>query len=1670
MNKIYKRIISMIITFLMIVTMIPMSSISASAANKIDSHTITKVKAGQSIVVQTDKFNLLGLWNSKVYLYINYNDRPEFVPWKAASTMFGRKLVVTVREYPDSKSGKKQVKKDYFPSTGKITNLGKTKYVGWKGNPISLKKANQKYVITLQVTDKDGTLRQLSEMIDYDFAIVIKNGKIKDEIVYQTNSSVYNYTVGRLNYTKKNFSGNYYFDDGSYTYNGTKYKPIYKVGSYSIESNSLNVRTGPGTGYGVLSSIPKGTNVAVTQVKNGWGYVADLSGWISLNYCTYLGPTITKPAAPTVTLVSLADMPVGESAQVSWNDVYDAKYYSAYLYDSNGSIVKEYHDIYGTTAYFPMEKEGVYTVKVIAQNNVYSSDPGVLPQNITVHGKSKVTYLDDDGNVIGTQDVSYGKNSVAPIPPEKIGYTFKGWSDTLTNIRGAKTVKAEYNINEYTVQFTDYNGKVLKSEKVKYLENATPPEVVQAPENYKFCGWDSEKYKNVYNEDKSEPIKVSAVYEWINADIPIICKAASAKRQNDGYYVKFNLENYPNARTRGRAIVTLKTANGKMVWSTESAAFSLDKSEKKENMEVFIPCETAASKAEIVVVSSFSSGSPISLSSSVSVDNGLMWSDWSTDRISNPDYTEESRKEYHFRDKIFSTGTTTIKNGWIYTGTYNSYENGWSGWSDSVVDTAHYYDKNGVEYKWRDVKTQWTPVYASRTKYNYHHYYRGVSSGYSFYWAPYWQNSTPHLHSISLNYALGVTGESNAGGYRYGYAGCGQCNGGNYWYYDGTSTETYEAGQKQQYSYNDHYNIFDFYKWSDYSEWSTTQYTESNTRHVEERTVYRYKSQSAMKENESGIDRTYSGIVDGVNPTMKTEYIYYRYYNPSVKRYSPTPLSGYTRYEETIVESQLAQVGISIVDNKTPYYKIDGYEGFFYFKCKYEYFPEVKQVTLYVFKGKEPSDYNNVYVGQTTTDGFGKYSFSYKLSEEPTSETGDFTVAIGVEGRDSLQTVDIIKAPKETYTVNYYNREGEIISSQKVLEGESAVAPDCSDLEENGYTFVCWNATATNVTHNMDISPIYTQNTYTVIFIDWRNQVYETRFDYHYGDPIFRGENKDDGISTTVEDCDSGKAKGWDAVLDDQLTVTSNMVITAAYDTRTYSVKYYDYDGTLLDSQTVEYDGATESPELPESDDIIYFDWDIEKEDVMNVKEDIAVGPVYTFAETAPIAKASVSTGVYDSAQTVTLSCEDENAVIYYTLDGSDPQGNVDAIQYTEPITISSTATLSYYTTSFGKNDSNTESCYYVIGNDGYIVNTHNDIYDDETDTILVKSMKEYASLAEESYSEEGRSLDGFYYDTAYTQKADFDKDTFGNIVELYVKHTLNTYNVSFKDSTGNVISTAKVSYGASAEPPKMDDLGDMIFCGWNGDTSFISEDTVFEPVYKNQADIVNVSLDKTSYSLDAGYEFKLTATITPDSKKDIEVIWATENSNVATVSDDGTVTAVGKGQTKIYVATEDLSGYAECIVTVGSNPNTSICLNKLSTLDIDSQGYLRRIPVSKDNTNTVEFVASQFDNASAALKFIGRNGVVLESTDLVGTGTVIYLISGGKAIDSITVVMTGDINGDGKVNMRDVAYLSRSFVKKENIDEIQSVAADVNGDGKVNNRDAAMMAQFVVDKIKVIK
>ena len=80
----------------------------------------------------------------------------------------------------------------------------------------------------------------------------------------------------------------------------------YKTGIYKIntQESPLNVRTCPSSENMKVGSIPKGTKVNVTFVSsNGWGKVVygDVHGWISLEYCKYVGAA-EEPVTVTVVL------------------------------------------------------------------------------------------------------------------------------------------------------------------------------------------------------------------------------------------------------------------------------------------------------------------------------------------------------------------------------------------------------------------------------------------------------------------------------------------------------------------------------------------------------------------------------------------------------------------------------------------------------------------------------------------------------------------------------------------------------------------------------------------------------------------------------------------------------------------------------------------------------------------------------------------------------------------------------------------------------------------------------------------------------------------------------------------------------------------------------------------------------------------------------------------------------------------------------------------------------------------------------------------------------------------------------------------------------------------------------------------------------------------------
>ncbi|MBE6636471.1 MAG: hypothetical protein E7618_01565 [Ruminococcaceae bacterium] len=87
------------------------------------------------------------------------------------------------------------------------------------------------------------------------------------------------------------------------------------------------------------------------------------------------------------------------------------------------------------------------------------------------------------------------------------------------------------------------------------------------------------------------------------------------------------------------------------------------------------------------------------------------------------------------------------------------------------------------------------------------------------------------------------------------------------------------------------------------------------------------------------------------------------------------------------------------------------------------------------------------------------------------------------------------------------------------------------------------------------------------------------------------------------------------------------------------------------------------------------------------------------------------------------------------------------------------------------------------------------------------------------------------------------------------------------------------------------------------------------------------------------------------------------------------------------------------------------------------------------------------------------------ERNGMVGTGTVVtaYVDNlAGSAEVSYTIIILGDLTGDGMNKMNDSSFIGQAVVGKRELSEIEKLAADVNNNGRVDIGDAARNARKV--------
>ena len=85
-------------------------------------------------------------------------------------------------------------------------------------------------------------------------------------------------------------------------------------------------------------------------------------------------------------------------------------------------------------------------------------------------------------------------------------------------------------------------------------------------------------------------------------------------------------------------------------------------------------------------------------------------------------------------------------------------------------------------------------------------------------------------------------------------------------------------------------------------------------------------------------------------------------------------------------------------------------------------------------------------------------------------------------------------------------------------------------------------------------------------------------------------------------------------------------------------------------------------------------------------------------------------------------------------------------------------------------------------------------------------------------------------------------------------------------------------------------------------------------------------------------------------------------------------------------------------------------------------------------------------------------SGSTQVTSGIVGTGMT---ATNGAA--SVTIVVTGDVSGDGKITITDVVKLQSSVTGANRLSGAYAAAADINGDGKVTITDVVQAAQITV-------
>ena len=177
-----------------------------------------------------------------------------------------------------------------------------------------------------------------------------------------------------------------------------------------------------------------------------------------------------------------------------------------------------------------------------------------------------------------------------------------------------------------------------------------------------------------------------------------------------------------------------------------------------------------------------------------------------------------------------------------------------------------------------------------------------------------------------------------------------------------------------------------------------------------------------------------------------------------------------------------------------------------------------------------------------------------------------------------------------------------------------------------------------------------------------------------------------------------------------------------------------------------------------------------------------------------------------------------------------------------------------------------------------------------------------------------------------------------------------------------------------------------------------------------NDIAITSVTINETEAIMNVGDNVQLTATILPANATNQVLTWASSNPDVATVNQNGMVTALSQGTATITATTTDGSHLSvACAVTVKSVPVTSVTVSPSSL--ILQVGGTQQLTATVQPSNATNPNVS-WDSSNPMVATVDESGVV--TAKAAGTATITGTAqdgSGKKGNCTVTVTAGGTDN-----------------------------------------------------------